>query len=138
MLMFFVFFVCFFAPRTLLIFFMLQAFSKNSTDPVPEASVGTARGLPTPAEGTNGGSHSSVLQRLEELAKVRAALALVSLGASHGVPEQKYWQYWYLLSYIQYQVVFFRFFCCVFFLSFLFLALALVVCFLGLRLNFVL
>ena len=69
---------------------MSQAFSKNSTDPVPEASVGTARELPTPAGGTNGGSHSSVLQRLEELAKVRAAFALVSLGASHGVPDETY------------------------------------------------
>ena len=56
---------------------MVQAFSKNSTDPVPETSVGTSRELPTPAVASNGSSQSSVLQRLEDLAKVRAAGSLV-------------------------------------------------------------
>eukprot|EP00904_Undaria_pinnatifida_P013019 jgi/Undpi1/8848/HiC_scaffold_25.g11310.m1 len=47
-----------------------KAFSKNSTDPVPETSVGTSRELPTPAVASNGSSQSSVLQRLEDLAKM--------------------------------------------------------------------
>lgn len=47
-----------------------KAFSKNSTEVEPEASAGTGS-REIPLQQVNGGPHTSVLQRLEELSRVR-------------------------------------------------------------------
>lgn len=72
-----------------------QAFSKNSTDAVPEENASTApaagkRALPAvPMQrmamngggGGSGGPQKSVLERLEELTKVKSLLSYASLHA---------------------------------------------------------